>query len=144
MVKHKQGIYMAILCFLVAVAVAILLYSGTIFQRGNPLPYLGKMLAISNDKPYAKVFDDANVYITKKSGVLDLIRHIEHTYDVSFEEQMGNSYFFSAQDRSIVAETEVYWRNYLVWALEIQRITPDSDIDPQSTDRPLPERLMQK
>ena len=136
--KSDRKKTIAITCFL-AVAIAVFtLNSGGIFQRGNPLPYIGKMLALNGNHSYAKVFDDGNVYITRSTDNDDLIRYIENTYGVAFTEQMGSAYFFSSVDHSIVAETEVYWRNYRVWELAIRApATYDMDLTmPDSTPIP--------
>ena len=48
----------------------------------------------------------------------ELIKHIEDAYKVTFRDQMGSAGFFISEEKSIIAEVEVYWSYYLVWELE--------------------------
>ena len=122
----KKKTLFTISCFLGLAVGVFFFYSDAIFQRGNPLPYVSKMLALSDSEQFAKVFADADIYLSRKSGYDDLIRHIESVYDVSFAERMGSAYVFSSDDKSVVASTEVYLRKYLVWEVETQIITVES------------------
>jgi len=79
---------------------------------------MSKMITLTNDVPYAKVYDDQYVYIMR-FGSDKLIKHIEETYQVTFIEQMGSSYFFESAEGLIIAESEVYWRYYSVWELNV-------------------------
>ena len=87
----KKALF-AILCFLGLAVGVFFFYSGAIFQRGNPLPYMSKMLTLSDGEQFAKVFADTDIYLSRKSGYDDLIKHIENAYNVSFAERMGSAY----------------------------------------------------
>jgi hypothetical protein len=115
----KKIVLIAISCFLVLVVAVLFLFRGAIFQRGNPLPYVSKMFTMNDNNPYEKVFDDGSVYITRSADNNDLVRHIENAYEVTFSEQMGSAYFFGSDEKSIIAETEIYWRKYQVWEITI-------------------------
>ena len=116
--KRKRIILIIVTCVILLTAVFIVIYKDTIFQRGNPIPYMSKMITLTNDVPYAKVYDDQYVYIMR-FGSDKLIKHIEETYQVTFIEQMGSSYFFESAEGLIIAESEVYWRYYSVWELNV-------------------------
>ena len=124
LLKSKRKVLIAITGFLTVALAVLAFYSEAVFQRGNPLPYLGKMFALNDNNPYAKVFSDGSVYITRSTDYDDLIRHIENAYEVTFVEQMGSAYFFGSAEKFIIAETEIYWRKYLVWELSTVHINP--------------------
>jgi hypothetical protein len=112
---------MSISCFLVLATAVLGLYRGTIFQRGNPIPYIGKMVNLNEGNSYAKVFADEDIYISRIRDK-KLIGHIENAYKVTFIEQLGSAYLFVSDEKSVIAKTEIYWRNYLVWELTIQAL----------------------
>ena len=110
--------------FVLAVAV-FALYWGVIFQRGNPIPYLSKMRRLNKGNPYAKVFTDKNTYISRiGEWEQKLTKHIEETYSVKFIEQMGSVYRFESKEKLLLASSEIYWKNYLVWDLSISDNVP--------------------
>jgi hypothetical protein len=117
-VKKSKYIRLGIIIFIIIVVAFVALRWGVIFQRGNPLPYVSQMITLNESNPYAQVFDDEDIYITK--GNTDaFIKFIEEKYEVSFIEQMGSFIFFGSDERTVNAETEVYWSRYLVWEFEI-------------------------
>ena len=122
----KKKVLIAIVCFFVLTAAVFVFYSGTIFQRGNPLPYVGKMLTLNDSNPFVKVFADEDIYLSRMRNNDALIRHIERTYGVTYTEQMGSTYLFNADNTSAFASTEIYWRKYLVWTIEIHANTTDN------------------
>ena len=121
----KKKIIVAVSCTLILAVAVFAFYSGAIFQRGNPLPYVSKMLALNDSSHYAKVFDNEDVYITRSNNGREMIKYIESAYAVTFTEQMGSAYFFNSDDKSLIASAEIYWRKYLVWEIEIQEGSPE-------------------
>jgi len=119
----NKKVLIAISCFLVLAIAILVFYRGTIFQRGNPLPYISKMFTLSDSNQYSKVFDDKDIYLTRSgsSNYDDLITHIESTWKVTFIEQMGSTLMFKSEDINIFASTEVYWSKYIVWELTFQQ-----------------------
>ena len=117
----KKKIIITVSCFLVLVAILLLLYGGAIFQRGNPIPYVGKMFMLSDSNRYSRVFENQGVYIARVGNNAELIKHIESSYSVVFKEQLGSAYMFKSDEESLVydyiAEIEVYWRYYMVWEI---------------------------
>jgi len=78
---------------------------------------------MNDDNPFARVFKDRDVYIIKNShadryGSGVLVEYIENNYGVTFIERNGGNAFFVSDEITIVADIEVYWRNYSVWELE--------------------------
>jgi hypothetical protein len=118
----KKVLIATIIIFIIFLVIGIVfaIYGKAIFQRGNPIPYIGKMFILNSENPYQKVFLDEDVYITRNDDYDELISYIEETYDVSLLEQMGYSYFFGSDEKSISASAEIYWKYYLVWQLTIQ------------------------
>ena len=116
----KRKVLVTLSCFLVLAVAAFVLYSGTIFQRGNPLPYVSKMFALNDRNQYSKVFEDQGIYITRNGNCDALIKQIESTYGVTYTEQLGSAYLFKSENKSIIASTEIYWGRYTVWELAIQ------------------------
>lgn len=115
--KTKRIILLGVVCFFIIGSVTFVIKSGAIFQRGNPLPYISKMLTLNNNNSYAKVFDDEDVFITRGDAD-EFIKYIENTYDVTYIEQMGSCHFFRSDEKIIVADAEVYWKYYIVWELQ--------------------------
>jgi hypothetical protein len=47
---------------------------------------------------------------------------MEAAYNVTFVEQMGSAFVFRSNDSGkagLIASTEIYWKNYLVWDIAI-------------------------
>ena len=116
----KKKVIIAISCFFALIIAVFVFYSGAIFQRGNPLPYVSKMFALNDSNHYVKVFDNEDVYITRSNNGGEMIKYIESAYAVTFTEQMGSAYSFNSDDKTVIASTEIYWGKYLVWDIEIQ------------------------
>lgn len=114
----KRVVFTIIVCFILLAACFTVIYRGTIFQRGNPLPYISKMVTLNDGHPYAKVFADKDIYIARNTGDNDaLIKYIESAYDVTFFEHMGSTYSFYSDEKSIFVDSEIYWKYYTVWDL---------------------------
>jgi len=122
--KAKRAIIIIIICFFVLIAGFIIFYKDAIFQQGNPLPYISKMITLSDNNPFARVFEDQDIYLMRNSnierfGTGFLVEYIENTYDVTYIEQMGSSVFFDSGEKTIIADIEVYWRYFTIWELAI-------------------------
>lgn len=89
----------------------------TIFQRGNPVPYLAAAFKLSDDRGFAVVETVENVYITKRGDHQDLFRMIEDTYEVEWKDQLGSSYLFSNGEKNYMVGSEIYWGRFTVWTL---------------------------
>jgi hypothetical protein len=94
-------------------------FRNVIFQKGNPLPYIKGMLQLNN-KPYVQIHEDNPIiFITKRDNYSELHKYIESYYGVSFDEQMGNGYFFRSKEKTVTVSSEIYWRYYIVWTVSI-------------------------
>jgi len=139
--KTKRTIIIALALFILFAAFITVLYKDAIFQRGNPLPYISKMISMNDDNPFARVFKDRDVYIIKNShaeryGSGALVESIENAYDVTFGERMGGNAFFYSDEITIVADIEVYWKFYEVWELEF--FDPNTVYIPPEKDKEAP------
>ena len=120
----KRVVLIIIICVVVLIAGFIALYKDAIFQRGNPLPYISKMITLNETNPFARVFEDQDIYVMRNSyieryGIGFLVEYIETIYDVTYIEQMGSSVFFGSGEKTIIADIEVYWRYFTIWELAI-------------------------
>lgn len=111
--KKRVGYLVGTLLILILILVFI--FSDSIFQCGNPIPYIEKIVTLNEDKKFAKVYDDKDVYITKKEDYEDLHKYIEDKYKVSFLEQMGSGFIFVSYNENITLTGEIYLKNYEVW-----------------------------
>ena len=111
--KKRVGYLVGILLILTLILVFI--FRDSIFQCGNPIPYIEKIVTLNEDKKFAKVYNDKDVYITKKEDYEDLHKYIEDKYKVSFLEQMGSGFIFVSYNENITLTGEIYLKNYEVW-----------------------------
>lgn len=70
-------------------------YHDTLFQRGNPVPYLLAAMRIGDDTPYVEVGSHTGIYISKRGECPELLRFVEESKQVGFVEQLGSGYRFS-------------------------------------------------
>jgi len=112
---EKNLLIIALTCFLAFAG--MFAYGSDIFQRGNPVPYITKMLILNDSNHYQKVLPDKEIYITKRYDFDGLRKYIENTYDVKFDAQLGGGYSFTSDKAHILVISTIYWRYYLVWEL---------------------------
>ncbi len=94
----------------------------SIFQRGNPIPYVKAMVKLSEDNTFVEIENEDNTYITKAGDDKALFQMIQEKYDVELEERGGRMYFFCNKEgvHTCSVEEELYWSIYSVWKLEEQ------------------------
>ena len=75
-----------VICTLVIslLAAAVILKWDTIFQRGNPIPYLTAAVRLSEANPYVAVDEEKGIYISKRGDKEALFEMIQNTYGVEF------------------------------------------------------------
>ena len=118
--REKQAIFRTILlggtAILLAVVLVLHLWGPTIFQRGNPVPYLVAALRLTN-QPYAQVNDRSvqDIYITAGYDCPELFEKIERERQVTFVEQAGSGWIFTNGADHLVISSEIYWRYFVVW-----------------------------
>ena len=90
-----------------------------IFQRGNPIPYLAAAMQINEDRPYVQVAvnDNAGIYISHRGECPALFNYIEDTWNATFREQMGGTYFFVTDADTLMVSAEIYWAKFTVWTI---------------------------
>jgi len=117
-VKIKLAIGCAAACAAL-LASLILIYSPVIFQRGNPIPYLAAAMQINEDRPYVQVAvnDNADIYISHRGECPALFNYVEDTWNATFREQMGGTYFFVTDADTLMVSAEVYWAKFTVWTI---------------------------
>ena len=117
-VKIKLAIGCAATCATL-LAFLIFIYSPVIFQRGNPIPYLAAAMQINEDRPYVQVAvnDNAGIYISHRGECPALFNYIEDTWNATFREQMGGTYFFVTDADTLMVSAEVYWAKFTVWTI---------------------------
>ncbi len=113
-------------------SIALILNWSAIFQKGTPFPYIRGMIQLQfKNKEFALVRKgEPTTYITKKekydefhnpTGDNDneLYRYIESKYKVTFEQRIGGTVIFRSNEKVVNLETEIYWKNYIVWTVSV-------------------------
>ena len=126
----KSVVKKRIVMIICAVAAALFVIFGcvlafkweSIFQRGNPMPYVKAMLDLSEDNTFVEIGNEDNTYITKAGDNQDLFQMIQDTYDVECVDRGGRMYFFTNTNGEYVCSVEVeqYWNIYDVWTLRFE------------------------
>ena len=110
----KRLLIIALVCFLAFIGILSYL-APSIFQRGNPAPYVSKMFLLNERNHFQKVFVDKDIYLTKRNDFSELQKYIEKTYNVKFDDQLGGGYYFGSDEAHILIISTIYWRYYSVW-----------------------------
>ena len=92
-------------------------YAPSLFQRGNPLPYLAAAAQLSDERTFVAVDGEPGVYIAHAGECPALFAMIEAQWDVSLIEQAGSGYIFANDHIRIVASSEIYLGRWTVWQL---------------------------
>lgn len=109
--------------------IGILAYKSIIFQRGNPIPYILGMTKLNSNNTFIDVFKDEATYITKSSDNNALLNFISTKYNVELKDQLGSGYIFTSKQIDLTLSTEVYWKFFRVWDLNInENDTPKINI----------------
>lgn len=116
----KKYIYIVAL-FAIFILILVFEFRKSIFQCGNPMPYIEKMITLNKDKKFAKVYDNKDIYITQKGDFNDLHKYIEREYNVVFLDQMGSGYIFVSPNKTVILTAEIYWSKYEVWDVAIKK-----------------------
>ena len=120
---------MDLFCILLIISAVFYLKKDAIFQRGNPVPYLVAMTQISEENTYIKVFDNREIYISKRGECPELFSDFINRIDGEFVEQAGSGFLFTDGERNYVISSEVYWGKYKVWTLpEAEREENDEKV----------------
>ncbi len=94
----------------------------SIFQRGNPIPYLTAAVSLSEDNTFVEIKGMEGIYITKLGDNQDLFRMLEDTYGLEYTEQMGRGYFFGDGKNNFMVESETYWGIFTVWMVPLDAV----------------------
>lgn len=89
----------------------------SIFQRGNPMPYLAAAVRLSDENTFETVEHIDGTYITKRGEKEDLFKMVQDTYDVEYKDQLGSGYLFSDGEKNYIVSSEIYWGKFTVWTL---------------------------
>lgn len=95
-------------------------FRNSIFQCGNPIPYISKMITLNEDVKFTKVYENKDIYITKNGDYKELHKYIENKYKVVFLEQMGSGYIFTSSNKQIILTSEIYYKDYQVWTMTMK------------------------
>lgn len=115
--KPKKLFVHIIVLFIIAVFVIIGVNRKTVFQRGNPLPYLAAASKIDDERPFYPVKSSASdTYISHlRSSDEQFIKFAENKLDSRFISQEGSAYVFSSGDKTFYVTSEVYLGKYKLW-----------------------------
>ncbi|MEG2289361.1 MAG: hypothetical protein RR891_10410 [Clostridium sp.] len=120
MKNNKKKLRSVISLFIAFCLLLGFVHRKTIFQCGNPIPYVAKMITLNGDKHYAKVFKDKDIYVTKHNDYKEFEKYIEDKYDVTLYEHIGVSYTYVSDKYKVVLTPEMYWSKYDVWKITIE------------------------
>ena len=115
--KKKKIITICAVALVIFTASAIYLNRDSIFQRGNPIPYLISAIQISEKNPCVAVDEVKGIYISKCGECPELFDYFCERTGKEFVEQAGSAYLFTGRDRNDVISSEVYWGRYTVWTI---------------------------
>lgn len=113
--KTRKSVLTIIGVIIVVLLLVLGLYNKTIFQRGNPIPYLLASTRIGVETPYVEVGNNSGIYISKRGHCPQFFEFIEKSEKVEFVEQGGSSYLFANGDNSLTVSSENYWKWFTVW-----------------------------
>lgn len=117
-IKHK--LVLAIISIFIFAAIILTINWSSIFQKGNPIPYLKSMFQLNEKQTFIQVKkENPIIFLTERDHYEDLHKYIENTYDVSFDDQMGSGYIFSSEEKEIILTSEIYWKYFKVWTMRI-------------------------
>lgn len=102
---------------------------GSIFQRGNPIPYLAAACRLSEPGSYEAVGDRTDLYITRREEREGLFQMIEDTYGLECTDRLGSSYVFSDGESCFLVDSEIYWGRFTVWMLSFADAFPAENSD---------------
>ena len=86
-------------------------------ERGNPLPYLGKVGVILT-QGYAELppqGDESVSFITFRHAKKKVFSYIETRWDVTFREQMGRGWKFDGEETSLNVLKDGYLGVFTIW-----------------------------
>ena len=116
--KRDKTMYAAfILSVLAFLGTLLFVCRETIFQRGNPIPYLIAAVQISESNPYVAVDDGSGTYISMSGECPELLDFFQEKTGMDFVEQVGSGYLFADDAGTAVISSEVYWKYFTVWEL---------------------------
>jgi transcriptional regulator with XRE-family HTH domain len=113
-IRKKFIVVCATSIFLI-IAVVIYGWGPTIFQRGNPLPYLAASIRIDERQPYIEVGNNSGIYISKQGDCPELFEYIQEHWNVELVEQAGSGYVFTNGIANLIVSSEIYWSKFTVW-----------------------------
>ena len=121
--KRRVIIICAVVAALVVLFGCVIAFKwDSIFQRGNPMPYVKAMLDLSEDNTFVEIENEDITYITKAGDNQDLFQMIQDTYNVECVDRGGRMFFFTNTNGEYVCSVEVeqYWSIYDVWTLRFE------------------------
>lgn len=123
----KKTAVLFMILFIVLCLIFVLVYHRTIFQEGNPWPYLKSIISLQfggNQSVY--VNQTTNLLMTKSTNGQKPIDDLLDKQNYQFYEQMGSGYFYINQSgESIIITRRHYSRWYYIWHISESRKTFD-------------------
>lgn len=123
--KRRARLALDLTGMLIVVLLLVQFFIGwapTLFQRGNPIPYLVAAAQLTDERTYVPVGGEPGVYIARRGDCPALFDAVEAQYGVRFVEQAGSGYVFANETTSIVVSSEIYWGHFTVWHLPTNTI----------------------
>lgn len=134
----RQKFWYLLLAIGLLFLIFVLLNYRTIFQEGNPLPYLSGIIRLhTSGESVVKINTTNEIYLGKAKDSRQAIVDLLSERNFEFDEQLGAGYFFvNQQGERIIATTRHYSRFYQIWKIsepeKIYQVTEIMEISCQS------------
>ena len=115
--KQRKFVWLCVIVICILLSAFVAIKWNSIFQRGNPVPYLAAAVKLSDDHTFEAVAGMEGIYITKRGDQEDLFRMIQDVYAVEYKDQLGSGYLFSDSEKNYTVGSEIYWGRFTVWTL---------------------------
>lgn len=118
--KGHKTILLLTIIILALSAFMIAFKWNSIFQRGNPIPYMAAMVKLSDKNSFEAVANTDDTYITRRDDKQQFFQMIQDTYGLELMDQLGSSYLFSDGEKNYIVASEIYWGQFTVWTLAFE------------------------
>ena len=115
--KISKTLILCVVVLLIFPAFMVAFKWNSIFQRGNPIPYIAAMVKLSDKNSFEAVANTDDTYITRRDDKQQFFQMIQDTYGLELMDQLGSSYLFSDGEKNYTVASEIYWGQFTVWTL---------------------------
>ena len=123
----KKWIWIMVTAFILISGFIGVRFGSALFQEGNPTPILFGILKLElTNEPYQQIaLSHGGIrFISKhKSGQnKQILIHFMAQKGWIYKEQMESGYLFERDGQSVVVETRLYTKHYLLWNVPLEAV----------------------